>query len=103
LRFLQSHLDAPLYTSRICWAGFAEGCAAPVEAAAGLQFFTVIEIDELIAWSASRLSRDLKGAVRHIGNNDVWIAPTALAHGLPLVSLNRRHFKRVSGLQVLEY
>jgi tRNA(fMet)-specific endonuclease VapC len=49
------------------------------------------------------VSRDLKGAGLHIGDNDVWIAATALAHGLPLVSLNARHFGRVPGLQVLEY
>jgi len=102
-RFLQSHLDAPLYTSRVCWAEFAEGCATPGEAVAGLHLFTVIEIDEVIAWSASRVSRELKGAGRHIGDNDIWIAATALAHGLPLVSLNGRHFGRVPGLQVLAY
>lgn len=24
--FLRAHLDTPLYTSRVCWAEFAEGC-----------------------------------------------------------------------------
>lgn len=102
-RFLHSNLDAPLYTSRVCWAEFAEGCTTPGEATTGLQLFTVIEIDEVIAWSASRVARELKKAGRHIGDNDIWIAATALAHGLPLVSLNARHFNRVPGLQVLAY
>jgi len=102
-RFLQSHLDAPLYTSRVCWAEFAEGCITPHEVVAGLHLFTLIEIDEIIAWSASRVSRELRGAGQHIGDNDIWIAATALSHGLPLVSRNGRHFGRVSSLQVLDY
>ena len=48
-RFLQAHLDAPLYTSRICWAEFAEGCATPADVHTGLRLFTVVEIDENIA------------------------------------------------------
>jgi hypothetical protein len=66
-RFLQAHLDAPLYTPRVCWAEFAEGCAAPGEAAAGLHLFTVIEIDEVIAWSASRVSRFRRGQGHLLG------------------------------------
>jgi len=31
------------------------------------------------------------------------IAATALAHGLPLVSRNARHFARVTNLQVVAY
>jgi predicted nucleic acid-binding protein len=100
---LRSNLDAPLYTSRVCWAEFAEGCSTSGEVAAGLHRFTVIEIDEVIAWSASRVARELKATGRHIGDNDIWIAATALAHGLPLVSLNARHFGRVSGLKVVSY
>lgn len=36
-----------------------------------------------------------------IGQNDLWIAAVALAHGKPLVSRNRRHFDLIEGL-VLE-
>jgi predicted nucleic acid-binding protein len=37
---------------------------------------------------------------RNIGQNDLWIAAVAMAHGKPLVSRNRRHFGLVEGLQV---
>jgi predicted nucleic acid-binding protein len=102
-KFEARHLDAPLYTSRICWAEFAEGCRHEVEVHAALTRFTVIEIDETVAWQASRISRLLVRTGQGIGDNDVWIAATALAYGLPLVSRNTRHFSRVPGLTLAAY
>lgn len=37
---------------------------------------------------------------REIGQNDLWIAAVCLAHGLPLVSRNKRHFDRIKGLRL---
>jgi len=56
-----------------------------------------------VAWTASRISRDLARRGMPIGDNDVWIAATALAYRLPLVSRNARHFARVPGLMIEEY
>lgn len=36
-----------------------------------------------------------------IGAHDLWIAATALAHGMPVATVNARHFERVPGLDVL--
>lgn len=102
-QFLAAHQDVTLYTSRICWAEFAEGCSSPAEIETHLQFFTVIEIGESIAWTASHLSRDLRHRGLHIGDNDIWIAATAITFSLPLVSRNARHFGRVPGLQIVNY
>lgn len=33
-----------------------------------------------------------------IGANDLWIAATALAHGLPVVTRDEGHHRRVPGL-----
>ncbi len=38
-----------------------------------------------------------------IGTNDLWIAAPALVHGMPLVTNNTTEFRRVPGLEVLEY
>jgi predicted nucleic acid-binding protein len=103
VNFLRAHLDAPLYTSRICWGEFAEGCAAPADVQAALHLFTVVEIDESIAWTASRVARELKTVGAHIGDNDIWISATVQAYGPPLVSRNTRHFARVTNLQVVAY
>jgi predicted nucleic acid-binding protein len=101
--FLKANLDAPLYTSRVCWAEFAEGCLSVTEVETALNRFTVIEINELVAWETSRISRVLGKSGMTIGDNDIWIAATALAYQLPLVSRNVRHFARVHGLDVRDY
>ena len=36
-----------------------------------------------------------------IGAHDLWIAATALAHGMRVATVNARHFERVPGLEVL--
>ena len=36
-----------------------------------------------------------------ISAHDLWIAATALAHGMPVATVNVRHFERVPGLDVL--
>jgi predicted nucleic acid-binding protein len=38
-----------------------------------------------------------------VGVNDLWIAASALEHGLPLLTRNVSDFRRVDGLQVVEY
>ncbi len=102
-RFLAAHGDEPVYTSRVAWAEFAEGCANQDEVLQLLEPFAVVEINEHVAWTASRIARDLDRRGLPIGDNDIWIAATALAYRLPLVSRNARHFARVAGLNIEEY
>lgn len=101
--FLSAHPASALYTSRVCWSEFAEGCNHRSEADAALAYFAILEIDDSIAWQASRLARGLVGRGLHIGDNDIWIAATALEFGLPLVSNNQKHFARIAGLKLAVY
>ncbi len=55
------------------------------------------EVARIHAEVWSRLEVD--GAI--IGAHDLWIAATALAHGLTVVTSNAREFERVPGLPVL--
>jgi hypothetical protein len=34
-------------------------------------------------------------------DNDLWIAACALRHSVPLISNNRKHFEKISGLQLI--
>lgn len=102
-RFLNSWPDAPVYTSRVAWAEFAEGCDTEDSVARLLAPFSIIEVNEQIAWTASRISRELDRCDLPIGDNDIWISATALAYRLPLVSRNAKHFERVPGLMTEKY
>ena len=42
-------------------------------------------------------------AIDSLSANDLWIAATALANQVPVVTRNDREFSRVQGLQVLSY
>jgi tRNA(fMet)-specific endonuclease VapC len=101
--FLTQHPSPRFYASRVSWSEVAEGCATVEDSERYFNQFTILEVDADVAWVASRIARQLKGTGQHIGDNDVWIAATALVFGLPLVSNNTRHFGRVPGLKLLDY
>ena len=103
LAFLETHPDEPLYTSRVCWAELAEGVNSAAVVNELLADYSIIEIDEDVAWHASRVARALKTAGKHIGDNDCWIAGTALSKGLAIVTRNVKHFSRLPGLECIQY
>lgn len=56
---------------------------ATVEATADIE---VLPVDAAVAGHWARLRLHLARAERRVGVNDLWIAATAVAHGLPVVS-----------------
>jgi tRNA(fMet)-specific endonuclease VapC len=56
-----------------------------------------------ISWQYGEIYRLLAARGRLIGGNDLWIAATALAHGMAVVTNNTEEFARVPGLAVLSY
>lgn len=65
------------------------------ELEAGMALHLVLPYDRLIArrWAEFKVEVESKGNALEI--NDLWIAATALRHGVPLATNNRRHFERV--------
>jgi predicted nucleic acid-binding protein len=49
------------------------------------------------------VARGLRDAGRLIGTNDLWIACTAKAAEVPIVTRNVEHFRRVPDLEVIDY
>ncbi|MCX7012185.1 MAG: type II toxin-antitoxin system VapC family toxin [Candidatus Sumerlaeota bacterium] len=70
---------------------FVEGALASIP---------ILEIDLATARRHAQLWSDLLKRGRMIGVHDSWLAATCLAHGLTLVTGNKREFARVAGLQV---
>jgi predicted nucleic acid-binding protein len=56
-----------------------------------------------VCWEYGQAFKFLQANGLLIGTNDLWIAATAIVHGIPLVTRNKRHFQRVPRLEVLGY
>jgi len=65
-----------------------------------LERFPILQPDLATARIHSQLWAGLASAGVLIGPHDLWLAATALAQGLTLVTANLREFKRVPGLTV---
>ena len=61
-----------------------------------------LSLDQEAADLAAQVRRNLEGAGQSIGMADSLIAGTVLAHGAVLLTRNRRHFERVSGLRLAD-
>lgn len=65
---------------------------------AGLQ---AIPITERVARIHADIWSGLAGRGEPIGAHDLWIAATAIAHGLGVATRNNSHFHRIPGLRVI--
>jgi len=65
---------------------------------AGLQ---AIPITEPVARIHADIWAGLADRGEPIGAHDLWIAATAIAHGLAVATRNNAHFNRIPGLRVI--
>ena len=56
-----------------------------------------------VSWQYGEIYRALAAKGQLIGANDMWIAATALVHGMGVVTNNVEEFGRVPGLTVVPY
>jgi predicted nucleic acid-binding protein len=63
----------------------------------------LIELGQTVAVEYGRLRAATEGLGRPVPGNDLWIGASAMANGLPLITLNRRHFEPLTlhGLRLL--
>ena len=60
------------------------------------------ELDRKSSTIAAEIRRELDAAGQAIGTADCLIAGICLAHNVPLLTRNRRHFSRVPNLELFE-
>ena len=65
--------------------------------------FFLLPVTPDVAWEYGRAARHLRGVGQLIGTGDLWIAATALANRMPVVTRNVEHFRRVPHLDVETY
>lgn len=103
--FLQAHQSTELSLPTVALGEYLEGFEDPDSAAARALVapLRVLPVTPEVARLYAAAARRLRSAGRLIGTNDLWIACTAKAAGLPIVTRNVEHFKRIRQLVVLDY
>ncbi len=65
--------------------------------------YPVLPWTKEVSWHYGEIYRVLAAQGQLIGTNDMWIAASALAHGMSVVTNNQEEFERVPGLVVITY
>lgn len=68
-----------------------------------LDRFEVMPLSREVAELSASTEAELETSGKQIGINDVYIAATALRHGMTVVTRNKAHFERVPKLKVEGY
>ena len=63
----------------------------------------VLPFDLSCAQVAAKIYRDLKAENQLVSLPDIFIAATAIAHDLQLLTLNLKHFERIENLKLYKY
>ena len=100
--FVRGHRVHRLSMSIITWGELASGFARIDELERLLRRVTIHFLPLQVAWQASRIDRLLLASGERLGENDNWIAATALTFGLRLVSRDEG-FQRVPRLRIVTY
>lgn len=104
-RFLQDHLNEQLYITFTVMGELACGRSL-VDADSWRRLcgrYDVLGWRQAIGWQYGVIYRHLSASGSLIGTNDLWIAATALVHGMPVVTANVNEFARVPGLTILTF
>ena len=105
LDFLEQHEDARYYVTFTTAGELAAGKSMAHRETweAFLAPLYVLPSTPDVSWEYGRAFRHLQKNRQLIGANDLWIAATAVAYRMPVVSDNVAHFQRVPGLDVRRY
>ena len=66
-----------------------------------IEQFTIFFVDDAVITAWAEITARLRQQGNPITDADAWIAATAWVLKAPLVTHNRRHFERISGLQII--
>lgn len=103
--FLESNDSVRLYLPFIVAGELAAGKSLSDRAAweAFLAPFFTLPATPDVSWEYGRAWRHLHENGQMIGANDLWIAATALAYRMPVLTDNVDHYRRVPRLEVQRY
>lgn len=106
IAFAHAHRRSAPRISVVTVGEFAAGAADEQRTLRFLSRYRIISLKPEIGYLAGRLERALAAVGRRLGENDNWIAATALYYGEPIVT-NDNDFARVMAaglpLRILRY
>lgn len=80
---------------------------APARRLAGIEWFlrdvTVLSVDEQVADAFAALRAEQFDTGRVSPSTDLWIAATAIAHRLTMVTHNTRDYEQIPGLSLADW
>lgn len=105
MRFLSAQDSARLYLCHITAGELACGTGLYERGKweHSIAPFSVLEHTLEVDWHYAQAFRHLRRRGELIAANDLWIAATALAYRMPVVTRNVTHYERVPGLEVVMY
>ncbi len=74
------------------------GARRTAELHQALSHYSVLPFDDELAWKWAEVMT-IPGVP--IAHGDAWIASTAIRHGMPLVTHNRKHFEKIPRLTII--
>jgi predicted nucleic acid-binding protein len=102
-RFLVQHADEVPGMSEITRAELARGFFSRAAWTDFCDRFVVFPFNDAVAWRAAVIFTDLRRRGVPTGENDLWIAATAIEAGETLVTQNLKHFREIRGLKVVAH
>lgn len=103
--FLRAHSDTEFLLPAVALGEYLEGFDDPHShgASALVATLNVLEVTAKVAALYAATTRKLRVTGGLIGANDLWIACTAAAANVPILTRNVAHFRRVPQLEVIGY
>lgn len=101
--FLLLHRDEVPGMSEITRGELARGFLTRAAWTEFCDRFVLYPLNDGVAWRAAEVFRALRRSGSMTGENDLWIAATALEAGEVLVTQNVKHFRDIPGLKVVAH
>jgi tRNA(fMet)-specific endonuclease VapC len=106
-RFITGHPDDSVAMPWVVKGEFLRGALLAAHDAdvvrAFLDRYPTLWVSDVTLLQYARTYAALVRAKQTIGANDLWIAASALEHGLPLLTRNAAEFRRITDLTVVDY
>lgn len=97
--------NAEIYVSTITLYELYMGATTPqkwIEVKELTDDIPELSFTKSISQKAAAIYQELKKENKIIEFRDIFIAATSLVHNMPILTLNKNHFARIKGLEVLE-